>query len=79
MLTIWFIGMYVIFILQQITIFYSVWKKDKLQERINKARIKLINYSNMRKWYWEIKDEGLIDDVDNIIDILDFASRGGKK
>lgn len=52
---------------------------DKLQEKINKARITLINYSNMRKWYWEIKDEGLIDDVESIIDILDFTSRGGKK
>ena len=71
--------MYVIFIIQQITILYENIKKDKLQERINRARITLINYSNMRKWYWEIKDEGLIDDVDNIIDILDFTSRGDKK
>ena len=38
MLTIWFIGMYVIFILQQITIFYLVSSDYRIRKRI--ARIK---------------------------------------
>lgn len=72
MLTIWFIGMYVIFIIQQITILYIFNKKEKLQERIRRARIVLTNNYNMRKWYWEIKDTGLIDDVEDMLEILEY-------
>ena len=64
MLTIWFIGMYVIFILQQITIFYLCCKLEKYKKNIHVYRKPKIFGKDMKIEYFE--------EVGNIIG-------GGKK
>ena len=74
MLTIWFIGMYVIFIIQQITILYENIKKDKLQERIDitTKKIKQIQINAIK--YGVTHDASICEDLINMLN-----NRGGKK
>ena len=53
MLTIWFIGMYVIFILQQITIFYLCCKLEKYKKNIHVYRKPKMYGKDMKVEYFE--------------------------
>lgn len=80
MLTIWFIGMYVIFILQQLTILYENIKKDKLQERINKAIELIREYKQcLEQGNNKNADYIYISSLCNKLEMLEKILEGGKK
>lgn len=89
MLTIWFIGMYVIFILQQIMIWIQNKKIEKqyiILQEISRFIIERKNTQKFRKECWNEKQVNIDIVLEQYDDLLEYVitgkaikGRGGKK